>query len=224
MARPDHTLHNTFPTLLPTKYVITIGRSFGSGGRELGRLIASRLGIAFYDKMLLVKAAEKAGYNIDYFEQADERVPKIMGGIIPFSMGFYPGSWIGDSAAGTDMVYKAQCEFIRELAAGEPCVIVGRSADYVLRDVPNVVNIFVHAPLEHCVERIMRRGDCSDAGQAKNLAERTNKLRANFYNFYTARRWGRADSYHMCIDSSTLPMESLVDLVIDYIHRRLDQE
>ncbi len=78
--------------MLPSKYVITIGRSFGSGGRALGRMIAERLGIAFYDKMLLVKAAEKAGYNIEYFEQGDERMPKILGSIIPYSMGFYPTS------------------------------------------------------------------------------------------------------------------------------------
>ena len=145
--------------MLPSKYVITIGRSFGSGGRALGRMIAERLGIAFYDKMLLVKAAEKAGYNIEYFEQGDERMPKILGSIIPYSMGFYPTSWVGDTTGSADRVYKAQCDFMHELAAGEPCVIVGRSADYVLRDVDNVVNIFVHAPLDECAKRIVSRNE-----------------------------------------------------------------
>ncbi len=211
--------------MLPDKYVITIGRSFGSGGRALGRMIAERLGIAFYDKMLLVKAAEKAGYNIEYFEQGDERVPRIMGSIIPFSMGFYPMSWVGDSTGGnTDRVYKAQCDFIHDLANGEPCVIVGRSADYVLRDVDNVVNIFVHAPIDECAKRIVGRHDTETLDEARALAERTNKLRANFYNFYTDKRWGHATSYDLCIDSSTMPLEKLADFIINYIHLRLDKE
>ncbi len=209
--------------MLPVKYVITIGRSFGSGGRALGRMIAERLGIAFYDKMLLVKAAEKAGYNIEYFEQGDERVPRIMGSIIPFSMGFYPMSWVGDSTGGnTDRVYKAQCDFIHDLANGEPCVIVGRSADYVLRDVDNVVNIFVHAPIDECAKRIVGRHDTETLDEARALAERTNKLRANFYNFYTDKRWGHATSYDLCIDSSTMPLEKLADFIINYIHLRLE--
>ena len=209
--------------MLPDKYVITIGRSFGSGGRALGRMIAERLGIAFYDKMLLVKAAEKAGYNIEYFEQGDERVPRIMGSIIPFSMGFYPMSWAGDSTGGnTDRVYKAQCDFIHDLANGEPCVIVGRSADYVLRDVDNVVNIFVHAPIDECAKRIVGRHDTETLDEARALAERTNKLRANFYNFYTDKRWGHATSYDLCIDSSTMPLEKLADFIINYIHLRLE--
>ncbi len=209
--------------MLPDKYVITIGRSFGSGGRALGRMIAERLGIAFYDKMLLVKAAEKAGYNIEYFEQGDERVPRIMGSIIPFSMGFYPMSWVGDSTGGnTDRVYKAQCDFIHDLANGEPCVIVGRSADYVLRDVDNVVNIFVHAPIDECAKRIVGRHDTETLDEARALAERTNKLRANFYNFYTDKRWGHATSYDLCIDSSTMPLDKLADFIINYIHLRLE--
>lgn len=210
--------------MLPRKYVITIGRSFGSGGREIGRRLAQKLGIEFYDKLLLVKAAEKAGYNIDFFEKGDERVPKVLGGIIPFSMGFYPMSWLGDSPdSGSDKVYKAQCDFIRELAESEPCVIVGRSADYILRNVPNVINIFVHAPADKCAERIVARGDTETIEQALTLAARTNKLRANFYNFYTDKRWGRADSYHMCIDSSSMSVEKVVDMIIHYIEQRLGE-
>ena len=209
--------------MLPEKYVITVGRTFGSGGRALGRMIADKLGIGFYDKQLLVKAAEKAGYNVEFFEKNDERAPRIMGGIIPFSMGFYPMSWIGDSAAASDGIYKAQCDFIHELAATEPCVIVGRSADYILRDVDNVVNIFVHAPADDCARRIVERLECKSLDEARALAERTNKLRANFYNFYTEKRWGHAVSYDLTIDSSLLPMEQLADLVIEYIRRRLDR-
>ena len=207
--------------MLPDKYVITIGRTFGSGGRALGRILADKLGIGFYDKQLLVKAAQKAGYDLGYFEKNDERAPRIMGGIIPFSMGFYPMSWIGDSGLGSDGIYKAQCDFIHELAATEPCVIVGRSADYILRDVDNVINIFVHAPIDACADRIVERLESHSREEAKLLAERTNKLRANFYNFYTDKRWGAAESYDLCLDSSLLPMEEIADIVIDYVNRRL---
>ena len=207
--------------MLPEKYVITIGRTFGSGGRVLGKLIADRLGIGFYDKQLLVKAAQKAGYNLEYFEKNDEHAPRIMGGIIPFSMGFYPMSWIGDSVNSSDGIYKAQSDFMHELADTEPCVIVGRSADYILRDRPNVVNIFVHAPAADCARRIVERSDRASEQEALALAEKTNKLRANFYNFYTDKRWGDARSYDLCLDSSLLSLDDTADFVIEYVRRRL---
>ena len=211
--------------MLPDKYVITIGRTFGSGGRALGRAIADKLGIGFYDKQLLVKAAEKAGYNIEYIEKNDERAPSVMGSSIPFSFGFYPMSWIGNpGGGGSDSTYSAQCDLMHELAEAEPCVIAGRSADYVLRDLPNVVNIFVHAPIEECVRRITSRGDVTRETDAKALAERTNKLRANFYNFYTDKRWGYAESYDLCVNSALMPIDALADYVIEFIKQRLDKK
>ena len=211
--------------MLPDKYVITIGRTFGSGGRALGRARADKLGIGFYDKQLLVKAAEKAGYNIEYIEKNNERAPSVMGSSIPFSFGFYPMSWIGNpGGGGSDSTYSAQCDLMHELAESEPCVIVGRSADYVLRDLPNVVNIFVHAPIEECVRRITSRGDVTRETDAKALAERTNKLRANFYNFYTDKRWGYAESYDLCVNSALMPIDALADYVIEFIKQRLDKK
>lgn len=207
--------------MLPENYVITIGRTFGSGGRQLGRLIAEKLGIAFYDKELLVEAARRAGYNLEFFERNDERAPRVLGGIIPFSMGFYPMSWIGDTATAADGIYTAQADFIRELAAGQPCVIVGRSADYILRDHPAVVNVFVHASADDCARRIVERGERHTIEDAKALAEKSNRLRANFYNFYTDKRWGHAWSYDLCVDSSSLPLDALADFVIDFAHRKL---
>ena len=102
-------------------------------------------------------------------------------------------------------------------------MIVGRSADYVLRDVDNVINIFIHAPLDECAKRIVSRNDSHTLEEARALAERTNKLRANFYNFYTDKRWGHATSYDLCLDSSLLPLEDLADIVINYVHRRFDK-
>lgn len=206
---------------LPERYVITVGRSFGSGGRALGRLIADKLGIAFYDKELLVKAAEKAGMSPEYFERNDERVPRFCSGLFSFNHGYNPMSfYAGGSTVNPDNIYQAQCDFMHDIAAEGPCVIVGRSADYVLRDVDNVVNIFVHAPMSDCVARILERADSLNEDEARSLAERTNKLRAAFYNFYTDKRWGAASSYDLTIDSSLLPLDVCADFVIDYVVRR----
>lgn len=207
---------------LPEKYVITVGRTFGSGGRVLGRLIADKLGIKFYDKELLLKAAAKAGMNPEYFERNDERAPRFLSGPFSFSHGYSPMSfYTGPSSISSDGIYQAQSDFIHEIADAGPCVIVGRTADYVLRDVDNVVNIFVHAPIDSCVRRILDRADSMKAEDARNLAEKTNKVRAAFYNFYTDKRWGAASSYDLCVDSSLLPLDDTADLVIDYVKRRL---
>lgn len=207
---------------LPEKYVITVGRSFGSGGRALGRLIADKLGISFYDKELLFKAAEKAGMSPEYFERNDERVPRFFSGLFSFNHGYNPMAYYaGPSSISSDSIYQAQCDFIHEIADRGPCVIVGRSADYVLRDVENVVNIFVHAPIENCVRRILDRADSLTADDARSLAERTNKVRAAFYNFYTDKRWGAASSYDLTLDSSLMPLDETADFVIEYLLRRL---
>lgn len=210
---------------LPDKYVITVGRSFGSGGRALGRIIADKLGIAFYDKELLVKAAEKAGMSPEFFARNDERVPRFCSGLFSFNHGYNPMSfYTGSSSVTPDSIYQAQCDFMHEIAGEGPCVIVGRSADYVLRDVDNVINIFVHAPMEDCVKRILGRADTLSEDEARSLAERTNKVRAAFYNFYTDKRWGAASSYDLTLDSSLLSLEDCADFVIDYVSRRLASE
>lgn len=206
------------------KYVITVGRTFGSGGRVLGRLLADRLGIPFYDKRLLLEAARQAGVAPEYFERNDERMPRFISGVFSFAHGFNPMSWYSDpTTISSDSIYKAQCDYIRELSARESCVTVGRTADYVLRDVPNTINIFVHAPEAACVSRIIERHDALSPDEARTLARRANKLRAAFYNFYTDKTWGDARSYDLTLDSSLLPMEQSVDLIISYLRTRLGQ-
>lgn len=208
--------------MLPKKYVITIGRTFGSGGRDLGKAIADRLGIGFYDGKLLEQAAMKAGLNRTYTEQNDEKAPSILSGIIPFSMGFNPTGWFaGSTSSPGGEIYKAQCDFIHELAEAEPCVIVGRSADYVLRDIPALVNLFVHAPGDDCIRRILQRGEAQSAAEARSLSERKNRQRREFYEFYTDKQWGHAASYHLCLDSSTADIDTLAQFAIQFINHRL---
>ena len=200
---------------------ITIGRQFGSGGRLIGRAIADGLGIDYYDRNLLTEAARHAGMSAELFERKDEKAPSFFSGLMSYNMGYSSYNLLGGgSSISDDALYRAQNEVIRSLAEKGPCVIVGRSADYALRDRDDVVNIFIHAPIEERIKRIMERGDASTPEQARQLAEKTNKLRAAYYNFYTDKRWGRAESYDLTFDSSLMAPEDIVELVKHYIELR----
>lgn len=202
-------------------FVITIGRQFGSGGRELGKLLASSFGIEYYDKELLQEAAKQAGMCTEFFERSDERAPSFLSGMFSIGSGYNPASCYScSSTLPSDGVYNAQSEFIRSIANEKSCVIVGRSADYVLREHPRCVNIFVHSSIEDCIERIMRRGDKPTPEQARTIAHKTNKLRANYYNFYTDKRWGDAASYDITLNTSLIKMEDAVAVIAEYIRRR----
>lgn len=210
---------------LPEKYVITVGRSFGSGGHTIAAALAKHFGISFYDKELLSEAAAKAGLSQDCFEENDEREPRFLSGIFAFNLGFNPLSWYsGTSLTGGDHIYKAQCDFMRDIAEQGPCIFVGRTADYVLRDMPNVVNLFIHAPLDDCARRIMERSNGLTYDQAATLAQKTNRLRANFYNFYSDKRWGHANSYDLTIDSSSMPFDKLIAFIAQFVELKLQSK
>lgn len=202
--------------------VITIGRQFGSGGRELGRRVAEALGYEFYDKRLLPEAAKAAGMDVSFFENADEKFPSFVGGSMPVNIGYNPMPWYTSSAISDEALNRRVADLITTLASRGNCVIVGRTADYVLRNHPDaeVISIFVHAPMEERVRRIIARCDCKDEKSARALAEKRNRLRAEYYNFYTDRRWGDAATYDLCLDSGLLPMDSLVELVTRYVRLR----
>lgn len=200
---------------------ITIGRQFGSGGRELGIRLANALGFKYYDKELLSEAAKRAGVSTEFFERNDERVPSFLNGLFSFAFGLAPANYYaGSTSISDDSLYRAQSDFIQSLANKGSCVIVGRSADYVLRDHPAVVNLFVHAPMEDCIARIMRRDPSLTREKARAKAEKVNRLRANYYNFYTDKTWGAAASYDLTLDTSLLPMNQIVALVCNYIALR----
>ncbi len=202
-------------------FVITIGRQFGSGGRELGKMLAKRFGIDYYDKELLLEAARHAGLAPEFLERNDEQVPNLLGSSVSFSMGFGQMPWYNGAAMMTDSIYNSLTEVMTSLANSRPCVIVGRSADYVLRDHPVAkVSLFVHAPMATRVNRIISRCDKQNEKAARTLAKKTDKLRAAYYNFYTDQRWGDAATYDLTFDSSVLSMEDACDLIADYIRRR----
>lgn len=174
-------------------FVITIGRQYGSGGRFIAKKLAEMLNIPFYDNELLTKAAEQSGMSKGVLDNYDERKDGFFSGIVPSSFG-------ADISIG-QKVFLAQFEAIRSLAEKESCVIVGRCADYVLREMPNVLNVFITAPLEKRVERGVKYYGL-DEKKAKDIIVKMDKKRASYYNFYSDKKWGKADSYNLTIDSS----------------------
>ena len=202
-------------------FVITVGRQFGSGGREVARALAAELGIAYYDKELLVQSARQAGIEPEFFEQKDERFPSFLHGLFSFTMGVTPMCYYtGGGSITDDSLYKAISDFLCSEIEKRSFVVVGRTADYILREHPHVVNLFLHAPMEECVRRITARADAVSAEKAEAMARRTNKWRAEYYNFFTDKEWGHASSYDLTIDTSRMPMDKIVQLVKSYLQLR----
>ena len=198
--------------------VITVGRQYGSGGREIGTMLAEKLGIAYYDDMLLKEAAKESGLCEDLFRSFDERPKSFL-----YSIATDPYSFSMNSitARGNieQQVYLATYETIKKLADKGPCVLIGRCADYALKDRDDVINIFITAPLENRIERVARRNDIS-LEEAKDRIKKTDKSRASYYNYYSSKDWGEAKSYDLCIDSSLLGIEGTVALLEKMIQLR----
>lgn len=206
------------------KYVITIGRQFGSGGSEIGRIVAEKLGIKYYDKELLAAAAKESGVKTEFFEASDERTPSFFSksNLWSFNIGYNIGNFFSaDISFSDDNLYRAQSDVIKEFAEESPCVIVGRSADYVLREHACLISVFITASEEACLKRIIARGDSDNENHARELAEKKNKLRSNYYNFYTDKEWGNATSYDLCIDSSKITSEQVADIIVEYVKKRI---
>ena len=207
-------------SLMENKFVITIGREYGSGGREIGRLLASELGIKCYDKELLALAAKESGISEELFKTHDEKpTSSFLYSLVmdTYSMGYSTSSFIDMPL--NQKVFMAQYDSIRKLAETESCVIVGRCADYALKDMPNCFSIFIKADFEARIKRIRRIYDYPEA-KAKDLIIKTDKKRANSYNFYSNNKWADSRSYDLCIDSSVLGVEGTVELIKNYIELR----
>lgn len=195
--------------------IVTIGRESGSGGLEVGRKLAGLLGVKCYDKEILTEAAKSSGFAEQVFKEYDESSNKNM--LFAWTSGF---SSIGYSMPLSTQIYLAQFQTIREMAAQGPAVFVGRCSDYVLKDLGyNLINIFVHAPLEVRIQRVMARNSISQE-EAVESVHKTDKERASYYNYYTDHKWGRIENYDMVIDSSKITIDQTVKLIADYIKIR----
>lgn len=199
------------------KTIITIGRQFGSGGKEIGETLAKELGIPFYDRELLTRAAKESGFCEEMIQNHDERPTNSF--LYNLVMDTYSFGY--NSAAMVDMpisqkVFLAQFDAIRKIADEGPCVIVGRCADYALSEYDNCLNIFIHGNQKCKIERIMRKYELNDQ-KAKEMMIKKDKQRQSYYNYYSSKKWGRADSYDLTINSSVLGIEGSVKLIKQFI-------
>lgn len=191
------------------KKIITISRQFGSGGRSIGKAVAEKLGYAYYDSELVSQVAEKTGLHPNYIEDAGEYAP----GKSILSYAFSSGSSAGSMNA-SDYLWRAQCSVILELAEKGNCVIVGRCADYILRDRDDCLNVFIHANKEYRAKHIVERYGVRDKSPEKRLEEKDGKRKVN-YKYFTGRVWGSVENYHVSLDSSVLTPEKCVDIIAD---------
>ena len=192
--------------------IITISREFGSGGRTIGREVAKRLGIPFYDKELVDQIALESGFAPQFVEEHGEHAPSRSRLSYAFSHQGVPGVMNGMSTA--DFLWSIQCNVIMQLAEEGPCVIVGRNADYILKDRNDCLDVFIHADLDYRADRIVRLYGESEKSPETRLHEK-DKRRSINYQHYTGRIWGQASNYDLCLNSGALGIETCVDLIVD---------
>jgi cytidylate kinase len=206
--------------LFVERYVITIARGYGSGGRTIGKMLSERLEIPYYDRELLRLASDDSGINQNLFAKADEKLKKTL--LFKIAKNVYKGELIppdSDDFVSNDNLFNYQAKIIKKLADSESCVVIGRCADYVLRDYKNVVKVFVHAPLEKCIATLREMTSRSDKEIEKQIHS-IDKHRAEYYKYYTGRDWEDAKNYDLCLNSSHLVFEKCVDIVKAYIDIR----
>lgn len=204
------------------KFVVNIGRQLGSGGREIGEKLAARLGIDFYDKELINLASEESGLCREFFEKADEKASQgIIGGLFGLRFPFISdGAVPATNCLSNDALFKVQSDVIRRLASEKSCLFVGRCADYILREHPRCVNVFISASPQDRIARLCRQHAVSE-GVAEEMMHKADKKRADYYNYYSFKTWGAAETYHLCVDSSVLGIEETVDYVEEFVRRKL---
>ena len=191
-----------------TKRIITISREFGSGGRFIGEEVAKKLGIAYYDKNIINEIAEKSGLSPEYIQENAELSPK---------KGLFAYAFAGRDVTGKsveDLVYEAQRKVILELAEKESCVIIGRNADYILKDRDDVLNVFIHGDTPEKIQRITRLYNVEEQKAVKMMADIDKRRMAN-YNFYTNQKWGKADNYTLCLNSSQLGYDRCEKIIME---------
>ncbi|MDO4522863.1 MAG: cytidylate kinase-like family protein [Eubacteriales bacterium] len=199
--------------------IITIGRQYGSGGREIGSKLAKSLDIKFYDNELLDRAAKDSGICQELFENHDEKPSSSF--LYSLVMDTYSMGYSAAALSGMPInhkVFLAQFNAIKEIANEGPCVMVGRCADYALEDYKNVLNVFIYGDMDARIKRIAQRRNLTDA-KAKDAIQKTDKQRASYYNYYTSKRWGDIASYDLCINSGILGIDGTVDFLCDYVRK-----
>ena len=190
------------------KRIITISREFGSGGRFIGEEVAKKLGVAYYDKDIIGKIAEQSGLSPEYIQENAELSPKK--GLFAYA---FSGRDITGKSVG-DMVYEAQRKIIMEIAEKESCVIIGRNADFILKDRNDVLNVFIHGDMPEKTQRIIDLYNVEEKEAVKMMAD-TDKRRMTNYNFYTEQKWGKVSNYTLCLNSSQLGFDRCERIIME---------
>lgn len=201
--------------------IISIGRQVGSGGSEIGKKLAERFGCEYYDNKLITLAAKEIGFAPEFFEKFDEK-PKF-NHVFRIFNGVFSGNYQYDNYFSNDMLFKIQADVILKLAEEKSCVFVGRCSDYILRNHPNLVSIFVHSSETDRIRQICQRFNV-DEQKAYDLMKQFDKRRASFYNCYSNKRWGHCDTYDISINASVLGEVQTVKYLTDFICKRFETE
>ncbi|MCI8650258.1 MAG: cytidylate kinase-like family protein [Anaerotruncus sp.] len=204
-------------------YVITIARGYGSGGKTIGKQLAQELKIPYYDKELLRRASDESGINEALFAQTDEQLKKRPMLFKP-SKRAYTGEVISPESSdftSEQNLFNYQAKVIKDIAQTETCVIVGRCADFVLKDMPHVLRLFIHAPFDYCVEKTMERHIGMSKDEAIRFIRKTDKRRGEYYRYFTGHDWQDANNYDLCINSSQLGWDKCIALVRSYLEIKL---
>ena len=201
------------------KTVITIARSYGSGGKTLGKLLADKMGINCYDREIIRMASDSSGINEELFGRVDEKLKKSpLFGIMRSNP--YKGDGVippeSSNFVSDDNLFNYQAQVIKELAEKESCVIIGRCADYVLKDNPNVIRLYLYAPLEDCVKRVMAQNSITEKETIKKI-ETIDKYRSDYYKYYTGKEWNDARNYDFCLNTTSMSYEKLIQVVENII-------
>ena len=197
--------------------IITIGRQFGSGGREIGEKVAKHFDIPYYDKELLTRVAKESGFCEEMIKNHDERpTNSFLYNLVmdTYSFGYNASSFMDMPIS--HKVFLAQFDTIKKIASEGPCVIVGRCADYALHDFKNCIHLFIYGEEDAKVRRIMQRYDLSE-DKARDMCVKKDKQRQSYYNYYSSKKWGRADSYDFCLSSSVLGEDGTVKLIVQIV-------
>ena len=194
--------------------VIAIGRQYGSGGREIGRRLAKMFDIDLYDKELLTLAAKESGFSEEIFKENDENnVGSLLYSIVM-------GGYQGNNLPLNHKLFLAQFDTIKKLAEEKSCIIIGRCADYALEYNPNCIKVFVHAPLDYRIERVVKFHGVSE-NDAKDVIKKIDKKRENYYNFYTDKRWGDMENYDITIKSSCAGIDGAVETIANLVREKM---
>ena len=205
------------------KFVISIGREIGSGGKEIAEKLAKRLNISVYDKKLLEVAAQQSGLDATAFENADEQESSSFLGNMVALRNVVAGYFNADSCMNSDALFGIQSEAIRTIAERESCITIGRCSEYVLRDHPCMISIFITADSNDRIQRIMQK-EGLDENKAREYMERGDRRRKSYHDYYATTEWGAAHCYDLCVNSSRLGIDGTVEFIYQYIKAKLKRE